>query len=137
MSALLSAPTALIDAGPAIFSPQGLAWSMPEQPRCNETSWVYLGSENNDIVGEEGPCGSDEEYSCLSLEFTITPFQVQYLAHDSKSRPAMTRGEEGRSIQALHSPVQSLDNNDAHDIVLAQNLRRVDDIFKFMTGGEG
>lgn len=49
---------------------------MPDQPQCNETSWVYLGSENEAITGGESQCGSNEEYSCLWLEFIIVPFQV-------------------------------------------------------------
>lgn len=57
-------------------STQGMAWAMPTQPWCNETSWVYLGS-TSDSDGGETDCGDDQaEFSCLWLEFTIIPFQV-------------------------------------------------------------
>lgn len=56
---------------------------MPEQPFCNETSWVYLGGALEGDGGESG-CDDNVEYSCLWLEFTIVPFQV---------RPSMYRAD--------------------------------------------
>lgn len=63
-----------------------MAWAMPTQPWCNETSWVYLGS-SSDAEGEEADCDdAQEEFSCLRLQFTIIPFQV-----------GRTRGSAGTS----------------------------------------
>lgn len=55
-----------------------MAWRMPTQPWCNETSWIYLGS-TSDAEGGEVDCGGDQdEFSCLQLQFKIVPFQVGF-----------------------------------------------------------
>jgi len=57
-------------------STKGMAWAMPIQPLCNESSWVYLGSAS-EAEGDEGDCGDDQDdFSCLWLQFSIVPFQV-------------------------------------------------------------
>lgn len=50
---------------------------MPEQPFCNETSWVYLGGAPDGDDGGESGCDVIDDYSCLWLEFTVVPFQVR------------------------------------------------------------
>ncbi len=67
-----------------------MAWEMPVQPLCNESSWVYLGSTSED-EGEEGDCGDgQEDFSCLWLQFRIMPFQV-----------SLTRQQVFPSLQGL------------------------------------
>ena len=55
---------------------QDKTWSMPTQPFCNETSWVYLGGASKGMGGESGCDVNSNHSSCLELGFTIVPFQV-------------------------------------------------------------
>ncbi|CAM9325981.1 unnamed protein product, partial [Hapterophycus canaliculatus] len=58
------------------YNCDGMAWAMPTQPWCNETSWIYLGS-SSDSEGAEADCEEiQDEVSCLRLQFMIIPFQV-------------------------------------------------------------
>lgn len=58
-----------------------MAWSMPDQLQCNETSWLYLGNEEVYIEPEDGVeagCEENPQFSCVELMITIAPFQVIY-----------------------------------------------------------